>query len=310
MKKLSLLFLVLLAMSASAQNKQIKKVPVDSLAKVKKIIISENLPKHEQELQALFNRLLKEDTNDSMRIAINEEIRTKLHASLRERGSFLYGFDSLSSLGKIYSNDYNLRIYTWACELEDLSYRFYGFIQDFDDEKIYPLMQNSAVYLPAPDRPIAFNRWYGALYYNAIKVQSGDFPVYILLGWSQPNPNTKMKVMDVLDFGNERLVLGSPIFKGIAKKGKDYRLLFTYCSELNMSLNYEEKQKRFVFDHLTPMTTDRGTNPATGETITENRGCNGPDMSYDALQQKRKNWFSKKFIWVLKRDVNVTNDFD
>ena len=58
-----------------------------------------------------------------------------------------------------------------------------------------------------------------------------------------------------------------------------------------MTLQYDEKKKRFVFDHVTPLADASGN--ATG--------CNGPDMSYDELKRK-----GKRFI--LKKDVDMMNE--
>jgi hypothetical protein len=174
--------------------------------------------------------------------------------------------------------------------MEDLSYKFWGFIQDFENDAIYPLVQSAPTYLPEENKEILLTRWYGALYYKAIKVsKKGRDPKYILLGWTQPNTNKKAKIMEVLSITDEKVMLGSKIFKGY--KGKSYRVVFSYCSDMAISLTYDEIQKRFVFDHLTPLSDDRGNS----------RGCNGPDMSYDSLKQKGKRW-------VLKKDVDVRNE--
>lgn len=287
MKKLSLLSLLFIfTLSLFAQEK----LATDTTKQKKVVVYNPKLVQKEKELIELFNKILKEDTRDSNRVSINEKIRLKLAEALKDSGSFSYPFDSLKNLGKIYSDDYNIRIYTWSCEMEDLSYRFYGFIQDFTNDAVYPLVQNGPVFIPEKNKQYLLNRWYGALYYKAINIsKKGKEPKYILLGWSQANPNTKMKIMEVLHIGEEKVILGSKAFKGY--QGKANRIVFTYCSDLSMSLNYDDANKRFIFDHLTPLTDDRGNS----------RGCNGPDMSYDSLKQKRKRW-------VLKKDVDVKND--
>ncbi|MBP5742370.1 MAG: hypothetical protein J6W49_02885, partial [Paludibacteraceae bacterium] len=87
----------------------------------------------------------------------------------------------------------------------------------------------------------------------------------------------------------DRLMLGGDdTFKSY--RGKVARVVFTYCADLGMTLNYDEKKKRFIFDHVTPL-VDSNNNPT---------GCNGPDMSYDQLKKK-----GKKF--VLKKDVEMNN---
>lgn len=313
MKKLSLLSLLFIfSLSIFAQAK----LASDTIATKKVVKLNPKLIQKEKELQALFNKILTEDTRDSDRISINDKIRLKLAEALKDSGSFVYPFDSLKNLGKIYSDDYNIRVYTWSCEMEDMSNRFYGFIHDYINDKVYPLVQNGPVFVPDANKQYLLNRWYGALYYKAINVaKKGSDPKYILLGWSQlapeakpltntmsaggtpieagdikPNlPKVKLKIMEVLAFDDEKVILGDKVFKGY--KGKANRIVFSYCSDLSMSLNYDEINKRFIFDHLTPLMDEKGNS----------LGCNGPDMSYDSLKKKRKRW-------VLKKDIDAKND--
>ncbi|MBQ9591899.1 MAG: hypothetical protein IJR32_03585 [Paludibacteraceae bacterium] len=278
--------------SAQQVNDEILAGIKDSLIRMRKIKFSPELLREEKELKLMFDSLLQRDTRSEERIEINNRIFARFRNSLRLQGSFFYPFDSLQNIGRIYSDDYNIRVYTWCIELEDLSYRFYGLIQDLNTDKVWALEQNSAVYIPRETQKIAPRRWYGALYYKVMNIKKGDDPQYIVLGWSQPNPSMKMKIIDVLDFSDEKLLLGGDeTFKGY--HGKADRIVFTYCSNLNISLVYDEKKKRFVFDHVTPL-SDEYDNPL---------GCNGPDMSYDQLKKKGKRW-------VLKKDVDVTNDFE
>jgi hypothetical protein len=180
--------------------------------------------------------------------------------------------------------------------MEDRSYRFYGFIQDFENDLVYPLQVKSMPYVPKSNQVLPLNNWYGALYYKAIKATSKRVrdPKYILLGWNQCDSLTKNKILDVLSIDDDGadVKLGAKIFKGY--NGRAARMVLSYCADLGITLNYDEKGKRFVFDHLTPLSDSRD-NP---------RGCMGPDMSYDSLQSKRH---GKR--WVLKKDVEVKNDF-
>lgn len=297
MKKLSLLLLLFLPLGLFAQKLAIKAaLQSDTTKKEKKI--SPVLMKKEMEIKALFDQILRTDTRDTDRVRINDQINEKLLTMLKDSGSFSHPFDSLKNLGKIYSDDYSIRVYTWCCEMEDLSYRFWGVIQDFDNDKIYPLTQSGPVYLPKENIQILPRRWYGALYYKVINVSSKKTdPKYIMLGWTQPNVYTKAKIMEVLDINSDdnTAMLGSKIFKGY--RGKAYRSVFSYCSDLSISLNYNDKEKQFIFDHLTPLSDEQGNS----------RGCNGPDMSYDALKRKKR-WFFKTDSWVLKKDIDVKND--
>lgn len=274
--------------SAVEQN-ALTKSELDSMLKARKIKYSSALAPKENDIKQLFDSLLTTDTNDASRRDINEAISKKMLEALRLQGSFLYPFDSLKNIGKIYSDDYNIRVYTWCCEMEDMTYRFYGFVQDFDNDRIYPLVQTPQVPIPLENSQYLPTKWYGALYYKLIRIKGGDEPKYIALAWGQPNPGTKMKIMEVFDFTEDKgLMLGSRVFKGY--RGKANRVVLTYCADLNISLSYDEKSKQFIFDHLTPLSNNQD----------ESLGCNGPDMSYDSLKKRGSKW-------TLKKDVDIRN---
>ncbi len=292
MKKLLLLTSLILSLSIFAQDNINDSVSVDTFKKT-----SPKLIKQEKELQVLFDQILQEGSKDSTRIRLNEEIKKRLAVVLKDNDSFFYPFDSLNYLGKIYSDDYNLRVYTWCVELEDFSYKFYGFIHDYVNELIYPLTVRNKPYIPSRKRQILLNNWYGALYYKAINVNpKKKEPKYILLGWNQSDLVRKNKIIDVLTIEDdgEKVRLGSKIIRGY--HGRAYRMILSYCFELGISLNYFEDEKRFVFDHLTPLSD--GQDNA--------RGCNGPDMSYDALVQSRW-WKWWKSGWSIEKDVDMRN---
>ncbi len=297
MKKLSFLLFLFLPFGLFAQ--ELATNTAQKTDSTKKVEVDPALMKKEMDIKTVFDSILTRDTRDADRVRLNDLIYDKLLSMLKDSGSFTHPFDSLKNLGKIYSDDYSIRVYTWCCEMEDMSYKFWGIIQDLDNDAIYPMTQlNGQVYVPGPTQQILLKRWYGALYYKVIRVsKKKDDPKYIMLGWSQPNVNTKMKILEVLDIKPEehKVMLGDKIFKGYKGK-KNYRHVFTYCSDLAISLKYEEQEKRFVFDHLTPLSDDRGNA----------RGCNGPDMSYDALKRKKR-WFRKTDNWVIKKDVDVRN---
>ncbi len=308
MRLITIFLCILLSTSVFAKKKKAKLSPDSLRAKVERKYVSSALLGKEKELMVLFSKIVEKDTadntiitvNDSARLAINAEIRRKLNEALKLQGSYFYRFDSLPNLGKIYSDDYNIRVYTWACEMQDSTYRFFGFIQDFDSETVYPLIQNKRTFLPPDNAQIKLNRWYGALYYKAINVGSKKNPKYVLLGWTQPNKQVKAKIMEVLDINdNGKARLGEQIFKGYS--GKAYRNVFSYCADLSFTLNYDAKGKRFIFDRLVQLTEEKGTDEF-GNPIYETRPCKGPDMSYDSLKKRGKRW-------VLQTDVDMRNEF-
>jgi hypothetical protein len=258
------------------------------------VLPAENFPelqRQEMEIKLLFDTLNNAgDILDSAeylaidKTGIGGSIRQKLGEMLRDKNSFFYPFDSLQYLGKIYSDDNKVRIYSWNCELTGFRQQFYGFVQT---EKTCVPLRSSQTYIPDPQKDIPLNNWYGALYYKAVRIEKGNQAKYILLGWSRLNERHSFKVIDVLAFDDKKASLGAPIFE--LDNGKNARMVFDYCSNVRMTINYDEKKKKIVFDHLSP----------TGMELDEDR-CNAPDMSYDALVRKGKRW-------VLKKDVDARN---
>ncbi len=275
MKKAFIILLSTIALFSVAQSK-----------KTELVVFSQELIQQEIDVKVLFDSLNNGKVYpDSTRKAIGESIRLKMNEILRDKDSFYYPFDSLRFLGKIYSDDNKLRIYTWNCELSDLTQNYYGFVQT--EKACYPLRQTRASYVPDAKKTISLNNWYGSLYYKAICIEKGDDAKYILLGWSGLNSRESFKVIEVLSFEDKKASLGAPIIE--LDNGDNMRMVFTYCKSLRMNIEYDAKKKQFVFDHLSP----------TGDIA--NPDCLGPDMSVDAIKKKGKRF-------VLKKDVDARNN--
>ena len=66
--------------------------------------------------------------------------------------------------------------------------------------------------------------------------------------------------------------------------------MFEYSNNAVMNISYEPKEKRFVFDHLSP------ENPNLKGMFQ----YYGPDFTYDALTLKKKRW-------TLTEDIDIKN---
>ncbi len=183
-------------------------------------------------------------------------------------------------MGKVYSDDYNLRIFSWNCELSDLTQRYYGFFQT--DRVVYPLQQKKGTYFPSQRDQVTLDNWYGTHYYTAIE---WDDDVYLLLGVGKLNVYESVRVIDVLTIvDDKRAVLGAPIFH--LDNGENMRMAFRYCTDIRMVMEFKPNGKRFTFDRLAPSGT--------------NMPCLAPDMSFDSLRKK-----GKRFI--MRKDVDMRN---
>jgi hypothetical protein len=70
----------------------------------------------------------------------------------------------------------------------------------------------------------------------------------LLLGWDGHNKMTKRKFVEPLTISKNSLKFGRAVFK--MERGVQKRLVFEYSADVSMSLRYQEKQARLVFDHL------------------------------------------------------------
>lgn len=240
------------------------------------------LAQREDDLVELMNAV-REAKNDVTRAKLNTQFKDKLKETIEVNGSFQYTFSKLKSLGCITSPDNKMKIYNWNIVLSDESNNYYAFIQKYDDKKgnyqVIELKDNSKSIAPKTNEILDNTSWYGALYYKIIPVERNKKTYYTVLGWDGNNPMSNMKVIDVISFTGSQVKFGAPMFR--LQKEAFNRIWFEYSKTVTMHLNYEEKYKRIIFDHLAPET------PAL-------KGFYSmyiPDLSHDALIFNDGKWY-------------------
>ncbi|MGC9150736.1 MAG: hypothetical protein ACP5F6_03115 [Microbacter sp.] len=198
-------------------------------------------------LQRYFVQLYS-SSNDQKRAEINDSICTTFQRTLSNPLSYDFPFDSLQYVGKIYSTDQEIRIYSWNYIQSTGNNVFTCFIQQKSDHSVYSLIQKKKVFLPAETGVIDKNNWYGALYYSAIPFMEHKKSAYFLLGWSQLSPKINFKVIEVLSFQNGKIMLGAPV---IFKNGQTLdRIVIPYDARYSLSLAYDPKLRMILFNHL------------------------------------------------------------
>jgi hypothetical protein len=248
-------------------------------------LFAQNLQEAEKELFALFETLKMTSEKEEI-YAINTEIETTLQEALKNPDSFNFPFESLNFLGKIYSDDNLLRIYTWNIPLKDNTHTYGGIIQQKNNNKRTVLKLKDPAYIPPTDKYLYANNWYGALYYRAIPVTHKKQTYYTLLGWIGNDDLTTVKLIDVLTFDDKgKAKLGLPVFKKQTGKTQ-LRVIFEYGNEYTMTVDYDKKSKQIIFDHLSP-------SQKKYEGIFSHYG---PDFTYDSFQLKKKDWIYKENI--------------
>lgn len=227
--------------------------------------------------------------SDSLKLDICKNLEDSFFDILTSKESFLYPFSKLNKMGKLTSPDNLFRIYNWNCVLSDGTYRYFGLIQ-FADKfkcklvKLYDNRSNADMFVN-----YNANNWPGALYYKIIPFKSEKASAYLLLGWDGNNISSNKKLIEVLSIKkNKEVQFGKPV---ISWRGKMLnRVVFEYAKQAQMTIQYQKKKKRLVFDHLAPSLPN----------YQNQFEYYGPDFSYDAL-------ILKKGIWKLNENIDPVN---
>ena len=246
---------------------------------------------HREKVLSLYLDKVRNAVKDVDKKNLNQEFKDYLLETLIIPNSYTYSFSKLKTIGIIDSPDKNFRIVNWNIQLEDESNLFFCFIVKNNNKKknkVIELLCKTQVF-EIPKNIIDESNWYGALYYKIIPVKKGKKDVYTILGWRSNSNISYMKIIDIIQINGSHIKLGMPIF--LNKKDKLNRAVFEYSKKASMSLKYEEKYDRIVFDHLSP----------------ESPSMNGlyeyyiPDMSYDA-------YIYENNLWILNEDVIAINN--
>lgn len=246
----------------------------------------------ENNLKITLNSL-RSATDDNEKSDWNELLKAQMREVLKQPLSFSHTFTNLKTVGFIDSPDGKIRIINWNVELSDLTQLYGCFIQHFDSKSkkllVTELFDATPRYTQRTEDVLDAAHWYGAVYYKIIPIQRGTKTSYTLLAWDGNNAMSTIKIVDVLTFQGNKPKLGSPMFK--EKNTVKKRVYFEHAEKISMTLNYEQKFNRIIFDHLAP----------ESPTLEGFYSFYVPDFTYDAfLFQSNK--------WVLVEDVIATNN--
>ena len=196
----------------------------------------------EDSLRLISTEIRKTD-NDSLKILLNDHYLTLLKETLIFPATFNYPFDSLKTIGKIYSPDKKFRIYNWNLPKSDGTNKYFCLIQvkNKKKNKVIELSDASSSINDPEFRILVSGKWYGALYYKILMNKSGNKVYYSLLGWDGCNSLMFQKVIDVLTFdGQGNPVFGAKIFRKY-HNGNNVRVIFTYSSYATMVLRFDQQ---------------------------------------------------------------------
>lgn len=255
-----------------------------------------NLFETEKELKILFDSLYTmEDTPE--RKLLNEEILSVFKTALENPNAKIFKWTNLTKIGKVYSPDKKLMIFTWHLAFKGGKYEYYGIIRYSieksrkSNEEIFVLslhdrseeMKNPAVL------KLSDENWYGALYFGMKEYKFRHSTIYALFGYDFNDNYSQKKLIEILEFDKN----GNADFSG--KFDMDFqelkRIIFEYSDNVAMTLRYDERLDLIIYDHLTPFEP----------IFTGSYRFYGPDGSYDGLK------FNKSTFQLMK-DVDARNE--
>jgi hypothetical protein len=256
---------------------------------------AQDLAKKEQVAVQLLTEL-RASTDDDKTLQMHTAFKKAMSELVRSKDFFDYPLQSLK-IADLRSTDESVRLLTWNVELSDLSNTYGGFILRREEgrDRVLVLELTDALdpYSSKPESIIDQKNWYGAVYYKIIDFSFQGKTQYLLFGYDGGTTMSNFKILDVLSFSGQNAKFGSPVFKD--PKGLKKRIVFEYSNMASMSLEFEPKRARIVFDHLSPEA------PALEGVAS----YYFPDMSYDAYV-----YDYDREMWNLESDVIATNPED
>lgn len=251
-----------------------------------------------REIDSLENLLAKQltqlrtATSDEEKKTYNEAFHSTFQKALEHDWAFEFPFTQLKTVGKITSQDNEVRIISWNVQWNNDKHTYYCFVLKKNrrgaSHTVINLEDRSIALPPQPTETLDADSWYGALYYDIIDVQKGRKTYYTLFGYDAKSNRSTVKLLDVLYFAGNNPKFGYPLFE--TNEGVKKRVFFEHAAKTVMSLRYDYQRKMIIFDHLSPESPG----------LTEFREFYVPDMSYDAFVFENNKW-------QLREDVIANN---
>lgn len=245
------------------------------------------LHKAETQMELLFTELYSDTLSDLEQVL--KEINFLVPEALSMPGAMDYPWDRLSRIGVKYSEDKEIRIFSWHVMDDPNSYRYFSYIQlRLKKEKmaLFALQDNFKPQAGVYRANQTLDDWYGKLYYSIVTKKVKRKTYYTLLGLDFNNALSNIKSVEVLTIQRNRPKFEKEMFFN----GSEYvdRVVLEYSNQVAISARYEPKIDMITYDHLVPL-----------HPIYENNfEFYGPDGSFDGLK-------FDKGTWILQNDIDA-----
>ena len=248
---------------------------------------------YEDTLKVMAHTIMNAETEAEKRLA-NQAFITNLTEVLQYEKSFKFSFDSLPTIARILSPDNTFRIFNWLLKKDNGAYEYYAIVHYHNKKRkryeIIPLVDNSANIRNAEQEDLDAKNWHGGLYYQITYIKKLGRKYYTLLAWDGNDGYSTKKIIDVMYFsGVNKIKFGLPIFKK-NKKESQKRIIIEYDAKTNVSVKYQQKEQRIVFNHLVPPKKDL-------EGLEE---YYIPEGTFNSYQYKKGKWW-------LEQDIDIRN---
>lgn len=234
--------------------------------------------------------------NDSERETANADFLRFMRDALQHEESFETDFDTIPNIADLRSGDGYFRMINWNLPFDDQTNRYFCFIQYYDKKaktnKVIELKKGFRD-LEGEHRKVFSDRdWYGCLYYKIVPSRKGRNRkrVYMLMGWDGHDQYSSLKVIEVMRITNRGVRFGDDIFD-YPHERNIRRFILQYKSDAAVSLRYDERKKRFLFNALVPMQPD----------LEGMHEFYIPVLEFNAFKWKKRKW-------VFEENVDVKAD--
>jgi hypothetical protein len=273
--------------------------------------------KKEDSLKIYADSMINGETAGKRFISDSQFVKTFVR-SLKISNSFLYPFDSLPTVSKLYPPDSSFRIFSWQLKKDDYMYYQKGAIQMKTPDgslKLFPLFDASMFTGKPLDSVRSKKNWIGAIYYRIIQKNFNGKKYYTLLGFDDYTVSSNRKWMEVLSFDDQS---GEPVFGGPVITFKDdtsrikpvlNRFAIEYKKEARTLFNYNPEMDMIIYDHLISETEE----PEKKETYI-------PDGDFEGFKWENGQWVHVEKVFNFKlqngefpqeatiKDANGNND--
>ena len=251
------------------------------------------IAEYEDTLKVMAHTIMNAETEAEKRLA-NTAFISNLTEVLQYEKSFKFPFDSLVTIARLSPPDASFRIFNWLLKKDNGAYEYFGIVHYHNKKRkryeIIPLIDNSANIRNAEQEDLDAKNWHGGLYYQIAYIKKLGRKYYTLLGWDGNDGYSTKKIIDVMYFsGKNKIKFGLPIFKK-NKKESQKRVVIEYDAKTSVSVKYQQKEQRIVFNHLVPPRKDL-------EGLEE---YYIPEGTFNSYQYKKGKWW-------LEQDIDIRN---